>query len=566
MSQQQTSFEVLPNELVCYILEFLTIPNILRAFLRLTPRYDDLVRFYINRLDVTDGWQGDSLQLQWISIGIETLKIDEDHIHLLTAYHYPRLSSLSFVNVYHWNQIISNMSLKSLSVWLDRSASCYHEQIRIPNSVISFSTNGFLKANAFHTNLLNLNVRVCSVVHLLEIIEQTPNIERLSVTFYRLDRCFCEENFQPDRFKTMTKNFRSLHHLARLSFSTMDANGDESNERLPFDQIQVFIDQCCPSKTILKTVVLKFFHIMLIKNMWSTIMRFKQTFDRFDFYASFIFGKSIRKIIEKLSINDDFAFHVEGCDSSRGEDRYVHIYSLPFTFGKLHGFTSCSELTTRSSFSTVRYLYFSKNYTDRLISFESLAKRMPRLISIDCHFTFLHDYNTIVPQVDVDRSIFNHVRQLRFRSRCPYRICVCCSFLPRLLEQMPRLESFNTSNNDFIHDPQPLPSIKRLEWSTCDPESFDILAQRLPNLSILSLGGLPMTSKNLCDLLYSIFTRLPSVTSVSFTCRRFCSQDQRPFKEMSESGLAFAKTLSNRLRHLKLDYGGEYATYYLEKS
>ena len=36
----------------------------------------------------------------------------------------------------------------------------------------------------------------------------------------------------------------------------------ENNERLPFDQIQIFIDRCCPDKTILKKVALKLDHII----------------------------------------------------------------------------------------------------------------------------------------------------------------------------------------------------------------------------------------------------------------------------------------------------------------
>ena len=90
-------------------------------------------------------------------------------------------------------------------------------------------------------------------MNLIEIVERTPNIEHLSVTFgINFDSRYRRENYPSSRVKSMTTNFCCLSKLINLSISTKSPNCPRGNERLPFNQIQLFIDQCCPNKTILK--------------------------------------------------------------------------------------------------------------------------------------------------------------------------------------------------------------------------------------------------------------------------------------------------------------------------
>ena len=507
---------ILPNEVIHSIFDFLKTSAILQAFTQLNRRYDDLVRLYIKRIDLNDGWEGDLQDLKWICRSVQTLRINQNFVHLLDDpdykksvavspiqkyvsqphkiasfrstikrlftrspktttssgccrqrtpredYQFPQLHSLYLVNVSNWTKMISNMNLESLSLYFDDDDDDHYcEKGLIPQTLIQFSANTVIETKSFHTNLIDLDVCIRSMVQLLEMVERIPRLQRLSITFAdSFHDHYCIQNDQSSHFEIMAIDFHPLSNLNRLSFSTKQTNETKSNERLPFDQIRVFIDQCCPNKSILKKVTLKFDSIMFDKNMWSTIVRYKNTFGHFDFYASFIAEDkaSTHRIIP--SNNDHFDYHLEDGDPLHAQARFVHIYSLPFGFDKLHGFISCSELSSRPSFLNVRYLYLTKTRLARPISFELLTKRMPHLISIDCNFSFAHGCGINVSPLIFDQDIFNYVRFFRFTSYCRSTDCVCFTLLPRLLDRMPRLQSLTTSVDALENAWHPLPPIK----------------------------------------------------------------------------------------------------------
>lgn len=478
------------------------------------------------------------------------------------------MNSLNFVNVYHWDKSISNMDLKKLTFWFDESdISYYDEQKRIPNTVTKISTNSVLEANAFHINLINLHVYVRSIVHLLEIIEQTPNIQRLAVTFaYHLDKGYCLENFQSDRLERMTTNFLPLSNLTHLSFSTMDANNRKSNERFRFNQFVVFIDRCCSTNMILKRIALKLDHVTFHKDMWSIIIRYRNTFDRFDFYASLIVEESISKSIENLSMNDDFHYHVEGSNSSRAEDCFIHIYSLPFALNKLHGFSSCSQLASRSSFSTVRYLYFTQTCTDHLISLELLSKHMPYLISINFNPTFTHKYNETVSKIPIGEDIFDHACFLHFRLHCWNENCICYNLFQQLICRMPYLRSLTTTVDILIPEHRQRKRSNRLDVQECGFESLNIIAKHAPHLSTLSLDDMMTCITNFSHIVGSLFIAFSSLRSVSFHVHRRCSQDRTSYGEIAEKTLALVQNMNSRLHSVNLDFGYGMITFYLQNS
>ncbi len=82
----------------------------------------------------------------------------------------------------------------------------------------------------------------------------------------------------------------------------------------------------------MKNIALKLDHIKFDKYMWSTMMKYKNTFDHFDFYLSFIVNENASINMEDLLADNDFDFHFEGRDSLHRHDYFVHIYSLPFAF------------------------------------------------------------------------------------------------------------------------------------------------------------------------------------------------------------------------------------------
>ena len=173
------------------------------------------------------------------------------------------------------------------------------------------------------------------------------------------------------------------------------------------------------------------------------------------------------------------SFHIEDGDVAHLEDCFVHIYSLPFGFDKLHGFISCSELSHRCSFSSVRHLYFTETHLNRLISFESLAKHMPHLISINCNFSFIHPYNIDVSIIMVMETFSVMFVFFTLYHIVNIQIVFAVIFFLNYSIEMPHLQSLTTSIDDFIHGQRPLPPIKRLDIQECHFELFDILAERL---------------------------------------------------------------------------------------
>jgi len=127
-----------------------------------------------------------------------------------------------------------------------------------------------MKVNAFHINFTYLHVYVRSITQLRTILGRTPNIQHLDVIFIDL---FGEAHYH-SHFDIFISEFHRLTDLRRLSISATHADdaqyryiSSRTNEFLSFDQIELFIDQCCPNKMILKRVSLKLDHIILRQNL-----------------------------------------------------------------------------------------------------------------------------------------------------------------------------------------------------------------------------------------------------------------------------------------------------------
>ena len=211
------SFASLPNEIVYYIFDFLAAFDILRVFARLNRRYDDLIKFHIQRLDLTDDWQGDHHQLQCICGFIQKIKIDQRHLNYLFNYQFSQLHSLNLLNIFDWQNVIARTNLKNLRLWLKEYI--HLDEVLIPQTVIRFSVNVLMNANAFHSNLIHLTLCVRSISHLIKIVERTPNIQYLNVTLWPYHMSTNEE-------PSLISNFRRLMALQNLSFTVMYTRND----------------------------------------------------------------------------------------------------------------------------------------------------------------------------------------------------------------------------------------------------------------------------------------------------------------------------------------------------
>lgn len=290
-------------------------------------------------------------------------------------------------------------------------------------------------------------------------------------------------------------------------------------------------------------------------------MRYKANFSRFDFYGSFIVDKT------KIMLSTDlFAFHVEGMTTAYPMGRFVHVYSLPFTFNKLYGFSSCSNLPSQTSFFTVRYLYFTRTLLDRSISFDSLSKRMPHLQSIDYHYTFVHDDNNMIaPKVKPIQETFTKIRSLHFESHC-WKHCSCVDFLGSLIDQMPQLQSLTTSHYPFSTNTKTAPTIKRLDLRKCHLETFNLLPQHVPNLKMLFLGCELIHSRDICQVIGPLFLNIPSLRLIYSPLIYTCGLDRTPYGKYKQDALTQLRNMDSRLSHLKCGSQYDGNTYYLSNS
>ncbi|UJR11775.1 hypothetical protein I4U23_015955 [Adineta vaga] len=509
MSRQRTLFTILPNEIIYDIFCFLSTNDIVRAFSNLNNRYNALIRAHVKSIDLTVGWRGTRQDLQWICETIQILKINQLHLWLVDHCQFFQLHSLELQNVLKWNNFISTMNLTSLSLQFNNKLHSDRDEITIPLDVIRFCVNSNI--DTLHRNLIDLNIEVGSMVSLLGIIKHTPLLERLSVTFAGRFT-----NHDQRHMDLMVEDFQPLNKLNHLSLSTKPTSTTFMNGHLSFQHIQLFVNIYCPNEKILKRIILQLYHIDIEEEMWSTIERYKNTFDRFDFYGLFNMNEQIIQLVEELVRTTYFDYYNQTADQLYGEYRLVHVYSLPFRFDKIYNFTSCSELNPHTSFASVRHLYFSESYKNHLISFQSLSERMPNLISINCHVNVDHDVNIIVPKLIIDGNLFSSVRSLRFIAICTGEKCNCYSLLGRLLDHMPCLEDLKTSEGVCLLEHKPILILKRLIKSRCDLRCVHTLVKYLPRLKILSIGRLRGSPKEISKYIAPLFIRLSSFMSIFF--------------------------------------------------
>ncbi|CAF1171805.1 unnamed protein product [Adineta steineri] len=149
-------------------------------------------------------------------------------------------------------------------------------------------------------------------------------------------------------FETILDTLEPLNKLNSFSLSTNHEKWGKNHTNLPFNQIEFFINNYCPNNNILKTVTLQLYFIKFNEELWSTIERYKNIYNHFNFYGLFIVGIEITEKVQKLLKNTNFAYHFE--TTQIYNTIYIHIHSLPFRFDKFYSFASCSKLNPCVSF------------------------------------------------------------------------------------------------------------------------------------------------------------------------------------------------------------------------
>lgn len=561
MSQSKAKFVILPNEIIYSIFDYLTVVEILQSFSHLQRRFDNVIQSFVKQIDLTNGWRGNRTDLELICQRMQVLKLDRRHIHLFYDYQFPGLRSLHLVNVSKWSRFVAcaNLTLTTLSLWFDDANRSSSEQGRIPQTIHRFSSNLVHHSASFHSNLTHLTLSVNSMDDALQIVRQSPSVEYLAINFV--------DHFNKTQNKSnlMINRFDRLEKLQKISFTTKDVKDDETNEFLPFDQIENFIDECCPNGTVLKRIRMHFCRITYSKELWSTIDRYKETFHRFDSYISIMIDGVDRNNMALPFDLDKFGYHIEGDISSDLETNYVHLYSLPFTFDKLYGFTSCSALDNRISYNSVRHIFFTEtSLHDRSMCFESLTERMPYLTSIDCIATFLHKSILMNPTLMIDEGIFSHVRSLRFKSFCCDKYCICRNVLPQLIDRMPNLQNLTTSDDSFICAYQQLSRITQLDLPKYDFKSFDVLIKCLPQLTVIALGDVKPYIGELSSIVTYLFIGLSALKLLSFQYYRGQRNDDASYSRLIQQSLTSAQYSDKRLRYLRLDSESMNVVFYLE--
>lgn len=561
MSQSKAKFVILPNEIIYSIFDYLTVVDILQSFSHLQRRFDNLIQTFIKQIDLTKDWRGSRTDLKLICQRLQVLKLDRYHTHLFDDHQFPELRSLHLVNVSKWRTFLAsaNVNLTTLTLWFDDGNRSSSEQGRIPKPIRRFSSNVVHHFDSFHANLTHLTLSVNSMDDAIQIVRQTPSLEYLAINF--------AHHFHKTRnnSKLMINHFDRLEKLQKISFATKNVTDDKTNEFFPFNQIEKFIDECCPDETILKRIRMNLCRITYSIELWSTVNRYKETFHRFDFYISVMMDEvDLNNMVLSFDV-DKFGYHIEGDISADHDTCYVHLYSLPFNFDELYGFTSCSALDRRISYNSVRHLFFTEtSLHHRSTCLESLSQRMPYLTSIDCIATFLHKSNSINPTLMIDDGIFSHVRSLRFKSFCCDKYCICRNVLPQLLDRMPNLRNLTTSDDSFIHRGQQMSHVTQLDWPEYDFKSFDVLIKRLPQLTVLALGDVKPYTKDLSSIVAHLFIGLPALKLLSFQYYRGQRNDDTSYSRLIQQSLTNAQYRDKRLRRLRLDSESVNVVFYLE--
>jgi hypothetical protein len=105
-----------------------------------------------------------------ITMDLWTLKIDR---HYLSGYTFGQVHALHLLNVVDVQIVICQMNLKNLCLSFDKDYNHFSAEYIIPPTVIRFSTNAVLNANAIQTNLIHLSLHARFFVYSIEIVERT---------------------------------------------------------------------------------------------------------------------------------------------------------------------------------------------------------------------------------------------------------------------------------------------------------------------------------------------------------------------------------------------------------
>ena len=349
MSKEKTSFETIPNEILFCIFDFLTTSHILKAFGQLNYRFRDIIQCHVKHIDLTDDLQIYQSELEHIYQSIESAKVNKRSLSLFMSYEFPRLHSLYLINIIDVHKILTRMRLTliNLKIWFhgdthsslnDRILNCGRNYRSLfPLTLKRFSSNGLFLEECLHENITHLNVYIGGISLLMEMIEQTPNIQHISAHFMKnFDTYGKYTDAHHEEFKNLTTQFQRLSHLNSIRLTTVnDLVEFTCNPCFPFYQVQLFIDNCCPDKTILKKITLEFHGIRFNENMWSTIQRYKNTFDSFNVYIPIGLGLQDRleEIKNQVLLNNQFAFHIEYPFHKKKIDHpTIFIYTLPLNF------------------------------------------------------------------------------------------------------------------------------------------------------------------------------------------------------------------------------------------
>jgi hypothetical protein len=464
-------FEDLPNELLLFIFNHLSVIDLLCSFYRLNRRFSSLIRT-IKHLHIDFSSQSLS-KTQFIYIINQLRSLNIESIHISTRYYVDAIPL--FISYILPNQLLHLRSLKLIDVDRTTIEKLVHNypkltSLSIESSLWRSMPRHFLPhfsslthchlptldlLNGCHSKIINLTLNHCTTDDLNQLNNLVPNLQSLTLTL--------------NNSTTIPPMLNFPNHLISL-------------------------------KLILRSVLFTEFErlILMLESIQNLTVSFSNTEHEVHCFDQYLFGENwfliskyvdnlqfniiVHRTLETFLISDlllNFNWYQRKIIYQTIEDTNgYHLFSLPF-IDQVYTMNYEQNMINRNDFNHVRHLHLTIPDKDN----EYLIN-----LSSNCIYRNVQTFTLIA--FSVNNSIMSFIDNLMINSRLrtlelrfTSTTNVCREFFDKLIYRLPstiEILILNTISTKFLselldNNNQLLPNLKRLLCSVKNRDHFDTL-------------------------------------------------------------------------------------------